>query len=62
MALIVSRHRNEAVKLLTPVGEIRVWVREGRGKRFRIAIEAPTEIVIVREELLQIDPEQKPAA
>ena len=49
MALTLTREPDEVIVIN---GNIRIRVAEVRGKQVRLAIEAPKDIPIVREELL----------
>jgi len=48
MALVLTRKANEAIF----IGDVKVTVAAINGNQVRIAIEAPKEVTILREELL----------
>lgn len=50
--LVLSRKADEAIVLATPTGVIRVIVADIGDDRVRLAIDAPPNVGIVREELL----------
>ena len=61
--LVLTRRSNEGIRLLTSDGQtIRVKVAGVNGSRVRLAVDAPTEVRIVRDELPPQSPEIQPAA
>ena len=62
MALILSRRKNEGVVIQTPYGPVRVFVTEISWRRVKLGFEAPAEIRIMREELLEQGAQPEPGA
>ncbi|MGB5097313.1 MAG: carbon storage regulator [Porticoccaceae bacterium] len=53
--LKLTRLAGEAIVIETPDGDIRIVFSEVDGRRVRVAIEAPDDFHIIREELLLRD-------
>ena len=51
--LVLSRKRGESILIHTPQGTIRVLLLDRNADRVRLGIDAPTEVKVMRAELLE---------
>lgn len=53
MALVLSRRTGETICIVHGATLIRVTITQIQGNQVKVSLDAPSEVMIVREELLQ---------